>query len=158
MNKKRGQLRALCFCSIVMCIMVLPSCAKRSAQKERSKIADAHELEQQRLLILDKVIQQEAMLSNVPIPLYDERILPTSLSVFEKETISLGYKSTLSVQQLIEFFMNQMERYGWKHIVTFDNEKIILLFENPDSYVCVTLQLLENYGSTIFVYTKRANF
>lgn len=161
MNKKRGQLRALRLCVIVVfcAVVLLPSCTKRSVQKERVDVigGGAHELESQRLVILDKVIQQEALLGNVPIPLYDERILPTSLDAFEKETIVLGYKSTLSVSQLIDFFMNQMERYGWRHVVTFENDKTILFFENPDSYACVEVQVLENFGSTIFVYTKGAS-
>lgn len=108
-------------------------------------------------MILERVIQQEAMLVNIPLPLYDERILPVSYNDDDTSLIKLGYKSPLSLQQAIDFFMNQMERYGWRHLISFEGQESILQFENPDCYCTVVIKLRENNGSFVFIYMKRAS-
>ena len=139
---------------LVVCAVMLPSCAKRQSHKEHT-VVGSQEVDHQKLIILDKVVQQEAMLVTIPIPLYDERILPSSLDFFENETIALGYKSPLTVQQSVDFFIGQMERYGWKHIVSFESDDTFLFFENPGSYSCVVIKASEKYGSSIFIYVRQ---
>src|SRR5437868_9032834 len=68
---------------------------------------------------LNRIIEQETLLINVPLPLYDKRIIPTSDSV-NNDTIFLGYESPLSLEQATNFFMCQMERYGWNLLVSFE--------------------------------------
>ena len=158
MNYERGISRDIFFCVTIIClIFIFSSCKKHEIQKEQILVIETQEYDYQKALILDKIIQQEAMLVTIPIPLYDERILPTSFDFCEKETITLGYKSPFAVEQAIDFFMNQMERYGWKHIISFENNKSLLLFENPDSYCCIVIKPLNSYKSIIIIYIKRAS-
>jgi hypothetical protein len=140
----------------IVSIIIFSSCAKRSVQNHEN-MSNNQECEYQKKIILDMVTQQEAMLVNIPIPLYDKRILPTSLDIIEKDTIVLGYESTLTLQLLITFFMSQMEWYGWKHIVSFENKENILFFENPDSHCCIIITPSEIDASSIFIYIKRAS-
>lgn len=108
---------------------------------------------------LDTIIQQEAMLVDVPIPLYDHRIIPPMYNVIEHDTLVFGYKSPLNSDQAISFFMTQMERYGWKHMVTFVAHESVLQFESPDRYCTVVIKKSDNYvlGSVIFMYIKKAS-
>lgn len=108
-------------------------------------------------MILDRVMQQEAMLVNIPLPLYDERILPVSCDSDDTSSIRLGYKSPLTSLLAIDFFMNQMERYGWRHLVSFEGQESILQFENPDCYCTIVIKSLEKDGSFVFIYMKRAS-
>lgn len=140
--------------SIILCIsIILSACSKRCAQSQNTNY-NAHNDELQ--LALDKIIQQEAMLTNVPIPLYEERILTLSYQK-DENIILLGYKSQLSADQLIDYFMNQMERYGWKHIVFFEAQESILQFENPDYYCTILIKRSETNSSSFFIYIKRAS-
>jgi hypothetical protein len=156
--RERGIERKLYYCVIVMCIFVLPSCVKRSTKKGQPVLTTDSLIDYQKSVILEKVIQQETMLVNIPIPLYNERILPTSLDSLEKSTIVLGYMSPLTIQQAQDFFVGQMERYGWRHIVLFENVKILLFFENPETYCSILIKPSEKVGSVICIYIKRASF
>ncbi len=108
---------------------------------------------------LDTIIQQEAMLVDVPIPLYDHRIIPAMHDVTEHDTLVFGYKSPLNTDQAISFFMTQMERYGWKHMVTFVAHETIAQFESPDRYCTVVIKKSDHCvsGSVIFMYIKKAS-
>src|SRR5579864_6242602 len=162
--KERG-LAGVFYCSVVLlvCGVLLPSCAKKRSEKEQgfSTVDQQQEhldLQRQKDLILQRVIEQEAMLINIPIPLYDERVLPASLDDGESHTIVLCYKSPLNLQQLCDFFMSQMERLGWKHLVSFDSYEKHIIFENPDSYCLIMIKEADQRSSFISLYIKRASF
>jgi hypothetical protein len=97
------------------------------------------------------------MLVDIPIPLYDERIIIPLSDIFEGGTLAFGYKSPLSCEQAINFFITQMERLGWKHLVTFEGIESILQFESPDRYCTVIIKAHELSHSLIFIYLKKAS-
>lgn len=109
--------------------------------------------------MFDIIIQQEAMLIDVPIPLYDERIIPLNNFSIEPDTLVFGYKSPLACAQAQAFFMNQMERYGWQHLVSFTSEDILLQFSSPGRYCTVIIKkdVSRSDGSSIFIYIKKAS-
>jgi hypothetical protein len=135
----------------------LSGCSKKSLEKKKITDIDlAHDSFEYKQTVMDTIIQQEAMLVNVPLPLYDERIILDS-SFDEDQGVVLGYKSPLTVEQVIAFFMNEMERYGWKHLVTFYSSESILQFQSPHFYCTVLTQSLENRYSRIIIYMKKAS-
>ena len=154
MNYGRGDGR-IAFCYALLLCFIFSACSKRSMHNKHDN--DSQQDSSLQFMILDRVIQQEAMLVNVPLPLYDERILPVSHDRDDISLIKLGYKSPLSPRQAIDFFMNQMERYGWRHLVSFESHESILQFENPDCYCTVVIGSLEKKGSSVFIYMKRAS-
>ncbi len=104
----------------------------------------------------DDIVQQ-AILVDIPIPLYDERIQVPSSNYTEDGTLVFGYKSPLSCEQAIDFFITQMERLGWKHLVTFDGIESILQFESPDRYCTVIVKKSGLSHSSLFIYLKKAS-
>src|SRR5438045_6362869 len=98
---------------VIMFCVLLSSCTKHQSPQQKNNIDQ--QLIDGRKKVLDIIIQQEAMLVDVPIPLYDERIIPCNDSSIESDTWVFGYKSPLSCAQAQDFFMHQMERYGWQH-------------------------------------------
>src|SRR5690348_1516442 len=89
-------------CSILVVLCILPSCIKQNIAKHNKKDAIQSAIDYGNNAILDTIVYQEAMLVTIPIPLYNTRILPPSLEFCEKETISLGYNSPLSVECAID--------------------------------------------------------
>jgi hypothetical protein len=144
------------FCSIVVFCLLFPSCTKRQPIQQPDAI-DQVSINNHNA-ILDTIIQQEAMLVDIPIPFYDERIIPSDYAI-ESQTLFFGYKSPLSQADAIDFFMNQMERYGWKHLVSFEGEGSVLQFESPDRYCTVIVKSSDHrpQGSSILLYIKRAS-
>lgn len=155
MNPIVGDLRVVRCCIALIICLFFSSCSKQQPQQQKTEIdqqLNAHRV------ILDNIAQQEAMLVDIPIPFYDERII-SSHSDRQTDTLVFGYKSPFSWDQAVDFFMQQMERHGWQHLVTFDATDIILQFSSPNRYCTV---VIENYKheqsySCIFIYIKKAS-
>ena len=150
---KRGLVIKHC-CMMMLCLL-FSSCTKQQAPRQKNDIAKPTDNTHNH--VLDVIIQQEAMLVDIPIPLYDERIIVPSSEMTEGGTLVFGYKSPLSCEQSIDFFITQMERLGWKHLVTFDGVASILQFESPDRYCTVVIKNFELSYSSIFIYLKKAS-
>ena len=134
---------------------LLPSCTKQqSSQQKKSPVVILSDNAQYHL---DDVVLKEAMLVDIPIPIYDERIMLPSSDSSEGGTLVFGYKSPLSRQQASDFFVMQMERLGWEHLVTFEGTELILQFESPDRYCTVIIKNFESSHSSIFIYLKKAS-
>jgi len=136
----------------VFCLL-LSSCTKHQSYPQKNNVDEL--LIDSKNETLDTIIQQEAMLVDIPIPLYDERIIPSDYTT-ETDTLVFGYKSPLSQTQAIQFFMNQMERYGWQHLVSFDSAEVLLQFESPNRYCTVIIKNDDHHSShsCIFIYVK----
>jgi hypothetical protein len=138
---------------VFLLCLLLPSCTKQqSSQQKKNSASDTTQQYQ-----LDDVVLKEAMLVDIPIPLYDERIMLPPSDNTEGGTLVFGYKSPLSRQQASDFFTLQMERLGWEHLVTFEGAELILQFESPDRYCTVIIKNSESSHSSIFIYLKKAS-
>jgi hypothetical protein len=144
---------------LMLFCLLLSSCTKQHSPKQKSGTEKQHN-NQPDSAKLDTIIQQEAMLVDIPIPLYDQRIIEVTCDEIERDTLVFGYISPLTHSQAVEFFINQMERYGWRHLVSFDTySESVLQFESPDRYCTVLIKNSEDRssGSSIFIYIKRAS-
>ena len=142
-----------------MCLL-FSSCSK----KQVSSIGSAKIIENEdsnkdthNVHILNFIEQQETMLVDIPLPLYDERIIPTMIDATKTDTMVFGYKSPLTRAECTDFFMNQMERYGWRQLVFFDSFEALLEFESPNRYCTILIREDENNGSSLFIFIKRAS-
>lgn len=154
MNPIKGDL-GIVHCFMIMFCLLLSSCTKQDSSKQKKGIEQL--FDNGKDTYLDVIIQQEAMLVDIPIPLFDERIIPSSSDTIKSDTLTFGYKSPLSREQAIDFFLNQMERYGWKHLVSFEGVESLLQFESPDRYCTVVIKNSSHASSCIFIYIKRAS-
>lgn len=143
-------------CLLAVFCLLIPSCTKYRPLQQKSNGDQSLADDQKK--ILDTIVQQEAMLVDVPIPLYDERIIPLNNFSIESDTLVFGYKSPLACAQAQAFFMNQMERYGWQHLVSFTSQDILLQFSSPDRYCTVIIKDVHgSSGSSIFIYIKKGH-
>lgn len=155
MNPIRGDL-VVVRCLMIMFCLLLSSCTKQSSYRQKKCVEPLNNKSQDNCL--DFIIQQEAMLVDIPIPLFDARIIPSSSDFNESDTLMFGYKSPLSRSQVIDFFLNQMERLGWKHLVLFEGEESLLQFKSPDRYCTVVIKSSAlSLSSSLFIYIKRAS-
>ena len=138
----------------ILCLL-LSSCTKQQSSRHKKDIAQLSESDNAKHRQDD--ILQQVMLIDIPIPLYDERIMLPSSGMTEGGTLVFGYKSPLSHNQAIDFFVTQMERLGWKHLVTFEGAEVILQFESPDRYCTVVIKTISSSHSSIFIYLKKAS-
>lgn len=153
MNPIRGDLVIIRCCMFLFCLL-FSSCTKQKSYKQKNNNAlSANSMKE---TYLDTIVQQEAMLTDIPIPLFDARIIPSSFNLIKSDTLLFGYKSPLSYEQAIDFFLKQMERLGWKHLVTLDGEESLLEFKSPDRYCTIVVKRSTLPScSLIFIYIKK---
>ena len=133
--------------------LLFSSCTKQQSRQQKKNLVILSDSVQ---CHFDDIVQQ-AMLVDIPIPLYDERIMIPLSDNSEGGTLVFGYKSPLSCEQAIIFFITQMERLGWKHLVTFDGIESILQFESPDRYCTIVIKKSGTSHSSVFIYLKKAS-
>jgi len=153
-NQRNNIKKNIQFLYCILVSLLLCGCAKRQEVCPH-KVLEQHIIEQvnsHKEAIIDVIVQQEAMITNIPFPLYDERIIPAAYTVDTCESVVFGYKSPFSSSQAIEFFLIQMERFGWKYLVFFDGFESILQFKNPTHYCTIIIKEYDSNHSLIMIY------
>ena len=143
-----------------MTCLFFSSCTKQPLHRQEQDIEEPvnDDSAQRKNDYLDRIIQQEALLVDIPIPFFDERIIPSSFDIPEFDTLVFGYKSPLSKDQAIDFFLKHMERLGWECLVSFESiHETLLQFKSPDRYCTVIIKNDSSLSSLIFIYIKRAS-
>ncbi len=112
-------------------LFILSSCIRQHSKKKAQEHNNA----------ITSVFQQEAMLVDIPIPLYDERILVQGKhSQAEQNATMLGYRSSLLSDDIIEFYMQEMERLGWRQVKVFKGIESLLQFESPGRLCTISVR------------------
>ena len=84
--------------------------------------------------------QQEAKLIDIPMPLYDERLSVVSNDSNTEENTMLGYRSSLSVDVIIDFYVHEMERLGWQQLKLFQGTESLIQFESPERLCSISIR------------------
>lgn len=117
--------------------LFFPSCTKQknaSLNQSCDRLCDA-----------DIVRQQEARLTDIPIPL-NAKPVPNCFWMDEKESagVMLGYRVTASLQEIVSFYSQEMERFGWDNVVCFDAHEHLLVFEKPGRVCSISLRPVDS--------------
>lgn len=103
------------------CAFVLPSKAKKH----------------KKLSAREQAQQIEARLVDVPIPV---AVKPVDVSFSDRGNKLLSYNSTLSATEIKKFYIQEMERFGWKQEYYFEGNEILLSFKKPDRFCAVSVR------------------
>jgi len=109
--------------------------------------------------------QQEAKFSDIPIPL---ETMPLNDYFSHQNTatdpITAGYKTTMLLDEVTTFYLQQMERTGWRKVASVTGIESLLIFEKPDRVCAVSIRPLskkhsnkQEVGIFIFVENNRMN-
>ncbi len=131
--------------SVLLSIMVVASgCRQRrlitkSLFVSSGTISQSTEIEKQQLL--QQIKQQEAKLIDVSIPLN-----ATPLSEYyiasknNTQAISLGYSTSLTVLELLDFYTIEMEHFGWRNVARSEGKEELLFYQKPYNYCAISLR------------------
>jgi len=84
--------------------------------------------------------QQEAKLVDIPIPLYDKWLSIVSNDSNHEDNTMLGYRSSLSVDVIIDFYVHEMERLGWQQLKLFQGTESLVQFESPKRLCSISIR------------------
>lgn len=81
--------------------------------------------------------QIEARLVDVPIPV---AVKPMAVSFSDRGNKLLSYNSALSAKEIKKFYIQEMERFGWKQEYYFEGDEMLLSFKKPDRFCSVSVR------------------
>ena len=84
-------------------------------------------------------------MSDVPAPL--------NLYSISSSNNSLNYSINCEKAELIKFYQENLEIYGWKEIVIFDEQNTILIYEKPHKFLSILIMASKDVLK-VSVYTK----
>ena len=83
----------------------------------------------------------EALLVDIPIPVIAK---VESASCDNEGSIKFTYNSTLSCNELSNFYKEEMERLGWKQESSFIGNEILFCFKKPSKSCIVSMRPTKN--------------
>ena len=85
----------------------------------------------------EQVRQIEARLVDIPIPV---SVKPVSVSLGDRGCKLLSYTSTMSVKEIKRFYIQEMERFGWRQEYYFEGQELLLSFKKPDRFCSISVR------------------
>lgn len=153
-----------CLCALVF----LSGCVKKQSKKNKARIVQANVQGQNRLIMPSKELsalseqsdrcafvlphtskkvkklsakeqirQLEARLVDVPVPV---SVTPHAVSFGDRGAKLISYTSILPVQDIKKFYIQEMERFGWKQEYYFEGNELLLSFKKPDRFCSVSVR------------------
>lgn len=118
-----------------------PGCSKQDSALSKDRLAD----QQQVMYENDFVRQQEARLTDVPIPL-NAKPVPKRFWIDEGESagVMLTYVVSTSPQEIVSFYSQEMERFGWDQTACFNAHEHLLIFEKPGRVCSISLRPVDS--------------
>jgi hypothetical protein len=95
--------------------------------------------------------EQEAKCADMPI-LLDAIALPE-----ESERGALSYLSTLSAEQIADFYCTQMEHYGWKLVCCYVRHRM-LVFEKPHTIGIIKIKPLSEHKTRFIIFRTKVHY
>lgn len=136
---------------ILVLVLFLASCGgskiNRYAEKKLRSISTD----------IDVIRQQEAKLSDIPIPISSQPIPEYCVqNVMVPHQVTLGYECTLGADELVKFFNQEMERHGWRYVSQFSGHEWLMHYEKPNRVCAISLRpIQENTHVLIFTGQKQ---
>lgn len=120
--------------------LIIPS-KELSALSEQSEscafVLSSKSKKRKKLSAREQAQQIEARLVDVPIPV---AVKPIAVSFSDRGNKLLSYISTLPAQEIKKFYIQEMERFGWKQEYYFEGDEMLLSFKKPDRFCSVSVR------------------
>ncbi len=135
--------------SIVFCLIsiILSSCSNRdysrsSGSSRKTQRYISKKMRSYQGSHIDLIRQQEAKLTDIPPPLQARPLTAYCLPAENKEpdSVTLGYQSTMSVDEIKTFYVQEMERLGWQQMGLFTGRELLLSFEKPERLCTISIR------------------
>lgn len=114
-----------------------------------------------------EIFQQEAKLSDIPISIYARLVDNSAMqqeSVIKKEdeerqdqAIQLHYESFVSLSELSDFYIQQMEMLDWQQVMTFCADELLFIFQKPGRTCAVSMRQRTKKITDLFIFVSQVS-
>jgi len=144
---------------ILICILLFISgCSQRKQISKKSSVSNhgvCSETISNTNDLVSIVNEQEAKLIDVPIPLNVCPISSYFINNSSDRDISLGYDSYSGIEELLQFFTQEMERLGWKMRALSTTTESLIYCEKPTRFCAISLRPSNQEKITIIITTGK---
>jgi len=134
--------------SVSLFLLLLPSCFSRRVRNKKDIVLQGSSCdtqiksgEEQSSPDFSFIREQEARLMDIPLPLDGEALPAYFLENKDSfPTTSLAYQSSVPRADLLVFYKEEMERFGWKKKSESDLLEVFLYFEKPERFCAISLR------------------
>lgn len=106
-----------------LCLLLTGGCKKKSINQSNFSID-----------------QEEARLIDIPMPLYDKWFSMAISEQTKQDSTIFGYRSPLSSSTIIDFYVYEMERLGWRQLALFQGAESLIQFESPTRFCSLSIR------------------
>lgn len=119
--------------------LIIPSTelSALSCQQDKCAFSDISSKKMRKISSKEQARQIEARLIDIPIPVTS---VATGASVDSRGAKLLVYSSTLSSDNIKEFYIQEMERFGWQKEDVFEGAELLLQFKKPQRVCSVSVR------------------
>ena|SRR3989304_800271 len=104
---------------------------------------------------IDEIRRQEAKLSDIPIPISSQPLSEYCTQSATPDEVMLGYHCSLQIDELTQFFTQEMERFGWRYGAQFKGHEQLLNFEKPNRVCSISLRPKNQKTDVVIFMGKR---
>ncbi len=127
------------FFIIIAIFVAILSCSKKNSNLPNPQETNLHVFR-----------EQEAKLIDIPIPFGSKPLKRYTEQIQESENIMLGYENEMPANALQNFYVQEMERFGWQQEALCTGPEFVLLFSRPGKISIISLRPQTN-GTTEFI-------
>jgi hypothetical protein len=115
--------------------------AQESAQEQAVLPFQTHNLNQEYF---------QAKLYDIPFPLSLDLVFASQPTAEQQaQQIVLGYKTTLNLNQIAQFYAIEMELLGWKLTKAFKDSEYLFIFKKPQKTCAISMRVQTNKKNAV---------
>lgn len=124
---------------------------KKEFLKKRKKLSR----KQRAVAVVQQAKSQEAKLADIPVPLQAQPL--EDFFDLEQElncpTVTLGYATDLSSEDLVQFYQREMDRHGWRCLSDFSGKETLTSYVKPARVCSVSIRPRTKGGADLVIFT-----
>ena len=128
---------------MALMICCIAGCSSVIHRKKRNLFPDEQEsnsIAPEEAECMHYVKELEAKLMDVPFFLDMRPILNYCCQDVHDDSCSLGYRLNSCAEDITQFYLQEMDRFGWKKTVSIRGVEHLMVFEKPDRFCVISLR------------------
>lgn len=82
-------------------------------------------------------------------------ILPVNFFSIKSSDSSIEYLTKIDMQELVKYYQENLEIYGWKSVVEFIKDNNVLIYEKPHKFLSIIIMPIKQDISKVIIYTQQ---
>lgn len=82
-------------------------------------------------------------------------VIPVNSFSIKSSNQAIEYLTKINVQELVKYYQENLEIYGWKNVVEFIKDNNILIYEKPHKFLSIIIMPIKQDVSKVLIYIQQ---